>query len=251
MKCHSLLGVELNALTIVELNQLIKRAIENGKKTIIANHNLHSVYIFHHEAKMRSFYDRADYVHIDGMPLVFWARLLGIKLKLNNRITYVDWIKPLLAEAAENEWRVFYLGSRLGVTEKALQKIKGEFPGLRLQCHHGYFDRQGTPNRDVLAMIKEFQPHILMVGMGMPRQEYWILDNFDEINAGVVLAAGACLDYLAGAVPTPPRWLGKMGMEWIYRLWHEPRRLWKRYLIEPWFIVPLALKDLARKLQGK
>jgi N-acetylglucosaminyldiphosphoundecaprenol N-acetyl-beta-D-mannosaminyltransferase len=251
MKCYSLLGVKLNALTIVELNGLIKWAVENGKKTIIANHNLHSVYLFHHEAKMRSFFDHADYVHIDGMPLVFWARVLGIKLKLRNRITYVDWIKPLLAEAVKNNWRVFYLGSRDGVAVEALKKIQGEFPDLRMQCHHGYFDRQGTPNRDVLAMIEKFQPHILMVGMGMPRQEYWILDNFNEISAGVVLASGACFDYLAGVVPTPPRWLGKIGMEWIYRLIHEPRRLWKRYLWEPWFILPLAAKDLARLLKRK
>lgn len=251
MKCYSLFGVKVNALTIAELNGLITQAIVNEKKTIIANHNLHSVYIFHHKAKMRSFYDQAEYIHIDGMPLVFWARLQGIKLKLNNRITYVDWIKPLLAEAAKNNWRVFYLGGQNGVAEKALQKIQGEFPHLQLQCHHGYFDRQGISNREVLATIGEFKPQVLMVGMGMPRQEYWILDNYHDIAASVVLTAGACFDYLAGAIPTPPRWLGRIGMEWIFRLLHEPRRLWKRYLWEPWFILPLALKDLVRLLKRK
>lgn len=245
MTCHNILGVQVNALTIAELNQLIVQAVVNRKKTIIANHNLHSVYLFHREAKMRSFYNQAEYIHIDGMPLIFWARLLGIKLNSNNRITYVDWIKPLLKEAANNNWRVFYLGGKPGVAEKAVQIIHNELPDLQMQSHHGFFDQQGDANREVLAMIGKFRPQILMVGMGMPRQEYWILDNCHGLASHVVLSAGACFDYLAGAIPTPPRWLGRIGMEWMYRLLHEPRRLWKRYLWEPWFILPLAGKDLA------
>ena len=79
-------------------------------KTIIANHNLHSIFYFHRDAKMRSFYDRADYIHIDGMSLVFWAKLLGLKMKLEQRSTLLDWIMLLMADAAENNWRVFYLG---------------------------------------------------------------------------------------------------------------------------------------------
>jgi N-acetylglucosaminyldiphosphoundecaprenol N-acetyl-beta-D-mannosaminyltransferase len=251
MKCYSLLGVNVNALTIVELNRLIKTAVAHGEKTIIANHNLHSVYLFHHDAKMRSFYGGVEYVHIDGMPLVYWARFLGMELKLKHRTTYVDWIKPMLKEAAENDWRVFYLGGKEGVAAKAVGKIKTEFPGLQVRYHHGYFDQAGDANREVLSMIAEFRPQILLVGMGMPRQEYWIKDNYAGIAANAVLTAGACFDYLAGAIPTPPRWLGRAGLEWVYRLLHEPRRLWKRYLWEPWYILPLAIKDLGRRLKGK
>lgn len=251
MKRFRLLGVQVNALTIAGLNRLIKTVISNDKKTVIANHNLHSIYLFHHDAGMRCFYDSAGYIHIDGMPLVYWARLLGIKLKAENRITYVDWITPLLREAAANNWRIFYLGGKTGTAEKAAQKINGEFPDLALRFHHGYFDQDGDANREVLSMINEFRPHILLVGMGMPRQEYWIMKNFDGIEASVILTAGACFDYLAGVIPTPPRWLGKTGLEWVYRLLHEPRRLWKRYLWEPWFILPSACKDLARRLKGK
>jgi N-acetylglucosaminyldiphosphoundecaprenol N-acetyl-beta-D-mannosaminyltransferase len=249
MKTYSLLGVNVNSLTIEALIRLIAQTVEKGKKTIIANHNLHSVYLFHREAKMRSFYDRADYIYIDGMPLVFWARVLGIKLKLENRVTLLDWIAPLLTEAAKNNWRIFYLGGRNGIAEKARQKINGEFPRLELQCHHGFFERRGAPNQEVLAEIRDFRPHVLLVGMGMPLQECWIADNYHELAANVILNAGACFDYLAGAVPTPPRWLGKIGLEGIYRLVHEPRRLWKRYLYEPWFILPQAIKDLVRLLK--
>jgi N-acetylglucosaminyldiphosphoundecaprenol N-acetyl-beta-D-mannosaminyltransferase len=96
----------------------------------------------------------------------------------------------------------------------------------------------------VLAAIRSFRPHILMVGMGMPRQEHWILDNLDEIEVRVILTAGACMDYVAGAVPTPPRWMGRWGLEWLFRLGSDPTRLWRRYLIEPWFVFRLFIRDL-------
>jgi N-acetylglucosaminyldiphosphoundecaprenol N-acetyl-beta-D-mannosaminyltransferase len=78
-----------------------------------------------------------------------------------------------------------------------------------------------------------------MVGMGMPRQEHWIVDNFELLGPVVVLPCGAAIDYVAGEIPTPPRWAGRCGLEWLYRLAAEPGRLWKRYLIEPWFVLLL------------
>jgi N-acetylglucosaminyldiphosphoundecaprenol N-acetyl-beta-D-mannosaminyltransferase len=78
----------------------------------------------------------------------------------------------------------------------------------------------------------------------MPRQEHWILDNLEQIQTNTILTSGACIDYVAGAVPTPPRWMGKLGLEWLYRLFSEPGRLWKRYLLEPWFVVRLLLQEI-------
>lgn len=250
MKRLRLLGVDVDALTVDELNQLVRSAVEKGEKTVIANHNLHSVYLFHRDAGMRAFYESASYVHIDGMPLVFWGKLLGMKLRVNHRVTYVDWIAPLLETAAASGWRVFYLGGAAAVTAEAARRIAGAFPGLALRCHHGFFDAWGAENRVVLAAINDFRPQLLLVGMGMPRQEHWILDNALQIKADVVLTAGACFDYLAGALPTPPRWLGRLGLEWVHRLAHEPRRLWKRYLWEPWFLLPLAARDVAGRRKG-
>jgi N-acetylglucosaminyldiphosphoundecaprenol N-acetyl-beta-D-mannosaminyltransferase len=83
-----------------------------------------------------------------------------------------------------------------------------------------------------------------MVGMGMPRQEYWVLDNLRNIQANVILTAGACLDYVAKAAPTPPRWIGHLGLEWLYRLLSDPVRLWRRYLLEPWFILKLLFQEI-------
>ncbi|MGD1871903.1 MAG: WecB/TagA/CpsF family glycosyltransferase [Mastigocoleus sp.] len=240
------LGVKLDPLSITQLNSLIAKSVEQSQKWVIANHNLHSLYIYHHNPKMRVFYDKADYIHIDGMPLILFGKLLGFPLKREQRVTYADWVWSLMAESARKSWRIFYLGSKPGVAEKGAILLREKFPGLQIATEHGYIDmKKGSSDRsNVLAKINAYQPHILMVGMGMPRQEHWILDNLEDINTNAILPSGACIDYVAGAVPTPPRWMGKLGLEWLYRLISEPKRLWKRYLIEPWFVVKIFLQEV-------
>jgi N-acetylglucosaminyldiphosphoundecaprenol N-acetyl-beta-D-mannosaminyltransferase len=97
--------------------------------------------------------------------------------------------------------------------------------------------------------VNAFKPHVLLVGMGMPRQEAWLRANLDALDCGVALPMGAAFDYEAGAIPTPPRWMGQVGMEWLFRLIAEPRRLSSRYLIEPWSLIGPALADLAAGLR--
>ena len=240
------LGVEIDALDIRQLNTLVADSIQQQQKWIIANHNLHSLYIYHHDPKMRAFYAKANYIHIDGMPLVFIGKLLGHSLKRKHRVTYADWVWPLMEESATKDWRIFYLGSKPGVAQRGVNILRQRFPGLKITCTHGYIDaRKDSPeNRATIAAINAFQPHILMVGMGMPRQEHWILDNLEQLQTNAILSSGACIDYVAGAVPTPPRWMGIMGLEWSYRLFSEPKRLWKRYLIQPWFVCKLLIEEI-------
>jgi N-acetylglucosaminyldiphosphoundecaprenol N-acetyl-beta-D-mannosaminyltransferase len=243
---YTLLGIRVNALTIPELNSLIAEAVERNQKWIIANHNLNSLHIYHHDPKMQAFYAKADYVHIDGMPLVLLGQRLNLPLKREHRVTYADWVWPLMEEAAQRGWRIFYLGSKPGVAEQGASILREKFTGLEITTAHGYFDicPDSPENQAVLAAIHAYQPHLLMVGMGMPRQEHWILDNLEHIQANAILPSGACIDYVAGAIPTPPRWMGRFGLEWLHRLGSEPRRLWKRYLIEPWFIAKLFFRDM-------
>jgi N-acetylglucosaminyldiphosphoundecaprenol N-acetyl-beta-D-mannosaminyltransferase len=209
----SLLGVDVHPLTIPELRICWRDAISQGRQIVIAHHNLHSVYLHHRDAEMRALYKQAEIVYIDSMPLVFWARLMGYKLDRSHRITGVDWIRPLLREARDNGWRVFYLGGKPGVAHRAAEILKGEIPGLELETHHGYFDMEGEDNERVL-------------------------------EANVIHTIGATFDYVAGAIPTPPRWMGQLGLEWLYRLVSEPRRLWRRYLVEPVYLLPYFWQDV-------
>lgn len=230
--------IRLNPLANAELVSLIGDIIAGNESRIIANHNLHSLYLWHREPRMREFFSAADYIHIDGMPVVFLAQLAGLPLKKEHRAAYLDFLPLLLADAAQLGWRIFFLGSEPGVAEKAAEKLRGQYPGLQISTHHGHFnvDRFGRENQEVLSTIREYAPHILMVGMGMPRQEVWILQNRAELNANVICPTGAIMDYIAGVKATPPRWLGPLYLEWLYRLVTEPKRLWRRYLVEPWYV---------------
>ena len=242
-----MLGSEFDVLTLSQLCELVSDSVQSGTRRIIANHNLHSLYLFHHDLEMRNFYSKAHTIHFDGMSLIYLARVLGYPVRREHRITYIDLVWPLMAEGARQEWRVFYLGGKPGVAEKAAQRLRQAFPGLELKTHHGYFEREGQENTDVLEMIRCFKPNVLMVGMGMPLQEHWVLENFARIDSNAILTAGACFDYIAGVTLTPPRWLGRIGLEWLFRLISEPGRLWKRYLLEPWYVLGLVFRQLARQ----
>ncbi len=244
MKCE-LLGVVVNPASTEELNEILYYHIYRKRKCVIGQHNLHSVYLYHRFPEMKKFYDTADYVYIDGMPIVWFAKLLGYPVKIRHRATFIDWIYSLLKLATDNNWKLFYLGAEEGIAQIGIDQFKKKFPGLKMEAAHGYFD--ATPgsfeNEEIVNIINTFRPDILMVGMGSPREESWILDNFKEIDATVFLTCGAGIDYFAGVKPMPPRWLGKIGLEGIFRLLSEPRRLWKRYLLEPWFVFKLFLRD--------
>jgi N-acetylglucosaminyldiphosphoundecaprenol N-acetyl-beta-D-mannosaminyltransferase len=238
------MGIRVHALTNADVVRLIGEAIKGNQSRVIANHNMHSLYLWDREPRMREFYSTADFIHIDGMPLILLGRLGGLPLTREHRAAYLDFMPGLIANAAQCGWRIFFLGSEPGVAEKAAAKLRQRHPALEIRTRHGHFnpDRLGGENQEVLAEIKAYAPHILMVGMGMPRQEAWILENRHELSANVICPTGAIMDYIAGVKATPPRWLGPLYLEWLYRLLTEPKRLSRRYLVEPWFV----LQHLAR-----
>jgi N-acetylglucosaminyldiphosphoundecaprenol N-acetyl-beta-D-mannosaminyltransferase len=247
---YEILGVKVNLLSMVQLNSLIGEAVKSNCKWIIANHNLNSLYIFHHNPAMKDFYSKVDYVHIDGMALIFLGKLLNLPFKREHRVTYADWVWSLMEQAADDNWRILYLGSKPGVAERGAAILRNQYPGLKIATVHGYFT-PGSQNQAVIDQINSYQPNILMVGMGMPRQEEWILANVDQIKANIVLPSGACIDYIAQEIATPPRWMGQVGLEWLYRLATEPKRLWRRYLVEPWFIAKLLIEEFLFNLRNK
>ena len=240
----SLLALRINKFSARDIAHLVTDVVQTGQHSVIANHNLHSIYMWYHEPRMREFYAVADYIHIDGMSLVLLGNVLGLPLKREHRTTFVDLFPLLAQQAVERGWRIFYLGSKPGVADRAGAALRKRYPGLKLQTHHGHFDaeRTGKENHEILSQINAYAPQILFVGMGMPRREIWILDNQTNLSANAIFPAGALMDYIAGEIPTPPRWLASLYLEWLYRLVSEPKRLWRRYLVEPWFVLGQALK---------
>lgn len=134
----------------------------------------------------------------------------------------------------------YFLGGRPGVAQKASQRLKEHSPDLRIVgIHHGFFDKTpgSSENDKVVHMINRVKPNILIIGFGMPMQERWLMENWDQIEANVVITAGAILDYVSGTLRRGPKWMTDHGFEWLARMIIEPRRLWKRYIIgNPLFV---------------
>jgi N-acetylglucosaminyldiphosphoundecaprenol N-acetyl-beta-D-mannosaminyltransferase len=234
-----MLNIRVHAVTVDGLLAIISEAVAEEAKYVVTNINMHYLYGLRHSSEVRDHHAQADFTHIDGLPLIPLLRLFGIKLKHENRIAYVEFLPLLAAEAAGKQgWRIYYLGSEPGVAEKGAACLRERNPGLQLRTHHGYFDTHGAENEAVLSDIRAFAPDVLMVGMGMPRQEIWVSENLNHIAARTIFSCCGCtMDYIAGKTPACPRWLGNSGFEWLYRLFTEPSRLWRRYLVEPWFVL--------------
>lgn len=240
------LGVQVDALTIDGVVERIDDAIRNDERLVVGNHNLHSVYLVHDQPEVQRFYDRAGVVHVDGMPLVLASRLRGTGLRRAHRATLLDLSGPLLARAAAEDWSVYLLGSAPGVVDRAVAAIVAEQPSVRLSYHHGYFDVASSDNDAVVTEINRLQPDLLLVGMGMPRQELWLAANADALQVKVAMTVGGLFDYLAGVTYCPPRWMGRVGLEWLARLVADPRRLAHRYLVEPVLLVRHLMRAGAR-----
>jgi N-acetylglucosaminyldiphosphoundecaprenol N-acetyl-beta-D-mannosaminyltransferase len=224
-----------------------------GMKGLVVNHNTHSLYLLDRNPEMRGAFDAADLVTLDSFPMLFWGKLLGRPFVRAHRSTYTDWRREFWDLANGKRWRVFYLGGEPGVAAAAREKLNAEWPGAVIGVHDGYFDMSegSADNAAVLAEIEAFEPDIVLVGMGMPRQEVWIARNYAAIRRGVVFSIGAAFDYEAGVQPMPPRWISRAGFQWLYRLLRDPRRMASRYLVEPFALTGRALGDLAETLRLK
>ncbi len=248
-----ILGGDIDVITPKEMLRFVDILATAGGSAVIANHNAHSLSLLRQDPTLGAFFDDADLIQIDSIPIVAWARLLGLALSPCHRSTYLDWREDFWRLADAREWRVFYLGGAPGVAELACAKLGRAWPNVTLGCRNGYFDDRATSieNREVLAEISAFAPDILFVGMGMPRQERWISENRAAIARGVVFSVGAAFDYEAGVQTAAPRWLGRAGFEWLFRLMSQPRRLGYRYLIEPWRLLGPAISDATRALSPR
>lgn len=234
----------------------VGRRLREGQRTIVANHNTNSLVIARKNHEFRNFYSAADLVQVDSVPLLFWARLIGGRGRRFHRSTYLDWREGFWERAQAEGWRVFFVGGRPGVGERARAHLLQRWPELQLAVHHGHFDAgQGSSDNDAVhEAIAAFAPHILLVGMGMPRQELWVMQNLQRFGPCAIFTVGGAFDYEAGAQTACPRWIGRLGAEWLFRLALDPGRLGRRYLVEPLALSDLVARDLfrlaVRKLAG-
>jgi N-acetylglucosaminyldiphosphoundecaprenol N-acetyl-beta-D-mannosaminyltransferase len=242
----SLLNASVHPLTKVELLGAIESAMDSRVRNgIIGNHNLHSLYLVQRNHHMQEFYQEALITHVDGMSLVLLGRIFGHPISRSHRTGYLDWIHDFLAMAEARKWRIYFLGGKPEVAPKVTAWLQQSFPALQLRCHHGY--DAFTPETRVYEEIAAFEPDIVLVGMGMPLQEKWILEARQRIETGLFFQCGAIMEYLVGEQRPAPRWMGQLGIEWLYRLVTRPRALAYRYIVEPLKLSPAIVRELAKR----
>jgi len=230
----NLLGFDVNPGTIEDYLNLIKHAAATEQSYTVLYHNLHSLYSYFTSKTLQKDYENTT-VLVDGMPVVWLMKANGIPVTRDHRITYVDFIMPMMELARDEGLKVFHVGQKAEIQQEAMRRIRSQVPGIEIAGHDGYFDQSSdsVESQHVIEQMNQFGADIVLVGFGAPKQEAWLSANREKINATTVFACGACMEYVAGAVRTPPRWMGRTGLEWAFRLGENPRRFAFRYLVEP------------------
>lgn len=243
LKSLGLLGFKAHPGTCRDYLLHVRSAIESKRNTTVLAHNLHSLYMYYRSSSLRQCYKNSINM-VDGMPIVWMLQLAGKSVSRDERLTYVDFIWPLLEQAQKNNWRVCHIGQASAVQQEAIAKINARLPDLKMKGIPGYFDHSTNSDEGqaVIEQVNDFSPQVLLVGLGSPLQEHWIFHHRSQLRVPAVLSCGACMEYVAGNVGTPPRWMGKLGLEWSYRLFENPRRFAGRYLLEPWGLIYSMLK---------
>ncbi len=237
LKRQDLMGFFTHPGTEQDYFGLINASIASGAVSTIFYHNLHTIYVYLTSEEYRqSFNDKT--VIVDGMGALFLYKLAGVALHRDYRLTYVDFIMPMMEMARDNGWRVFHIGQRDDVQQKALATIRQKVPGIEIDGHHGYFDftDNSADTQEVIKQVNAFSTDMLLVGLGSPVQELWVDAHRDQLDPSVVMVCGSCMEYIAGTQKTAPRWMGRAGIEMLFRLYTDPKRLAFRYLVEPFLL---------------
>jgi N-acetylglucosaminyldiphosphoundecaprenol N-acetyl-beta-D-mannosaminyltransferase len=243
MEKQPLLNTYVNNVSMDETLQEISRLIEEKKKSYIVAINVDVVMKMEKDEYLKKIADEADLTLVDGKPLVWIAK--WHKHPVKAKISGSDMVPELCRVAAEKEYSIFIIGGKKGIAEKAKANLEKQLKNIKIVGTYSPplgFERNKPELEKINAMMSIAHPDILIVCFGCPKQEKWIYENYKKYDATVSICAGATVDFLAGNVNRAPKWMADHGFEWIYRLFQEPKRLFKRYLVDDIKIIKLVWK---------
>ncbi len=253
MQVISLFGMNINNIGMAAAVETISQwcITPRGQKCrYVVTPNVDHVVMFQTDTELRSVYDSASLVLADGAPVVLASRLL--RKSLPERVAGSDLVPALFAAAARNNvsprqpLRVFLLGAGPGVAERAAVEIHQRWAGVQvvgtLSPPLG-FEHSEKENGLILQAVADCQPDLVLIGLGAPKQELWIGRHADRLEAKAALCIGATIDFLAGEKSRSPRWMQKLGLEWVHRMASEPSRLAKRYARDAWVFPRIVWRE--------
>ncbi len=222
----------IDVLTFEQGLEAIRTLVRAGRGGAVYTPNVDHIVTLERNAKFRDVYTRASLSFADGVP-VLWASWL-LRPVLPAKLSGSDMIIPLARLAGREGWRVYLLGGTPGAGAIAAERLRAEH-GTNVVGVDDAMIRIGDRSpeqRAIVERIRAARPDLLLVALGAPKQEFFIDEHAEELGPVVCLGVGASLDFVAGTMKRSPRWMSKVGLEWAYRLAQEPKRLWRRYLID-------------------
>lgn len=242
-----LFDLSIDNVNMEEALETIDQLIANGGKHFVVTPNVDHVVRLHSDAEFFKVYQKASLVVADGLPIIWASRLLGRPLK--ERVAGSDLIVPVCQLAAQRGYSVYFMGGEEGSGEKAAQKLKISFPSLKVSGYYSPpfgFEKDPAENQKIVRQINGAKTDILFVALGAPKQEKWIETYIHQLQIKLGLCVGAGVEFIAGTLKRAPVWMRKVGLEWSWRLAHDPGRLWKRYLIQDLAFLGIFLRELMK-----
>ncbi len=246
-----LFGVEIDALRMDQAVAQIMAWIADPARRcrFVVTPNVDHVVMLQHHAGLKAAYGDAGMVLVDGAPVLWSSRLL--RCGLPERVAGSDLVPALFeAASADQPLRAFLLGAAPGVADRAAANIVRRWPAVEIVGTYSPplgFEKDGAENAAILDRIAVARPHVLIVGLGAPKQELWVHKHHDAIHANVALCVGATIDFLAGERSRAPVWMREAGLEWAYRIFTEPRRLAARYAKDAWIFPRIVAREWWRR----
>lgn len=238
-----ILGLSVCRVDRAETHALLRRYLAEGGSHLVVTVDAFAAVIAASDPEYRTIVNRADLATPDGAGILWAARRLGRPLK--ERVSGVDLAEWLCAEGARAGFSLFFYGGEPGVAEAAAARMQARYPGLRIVgTAHGYLSP--AEQASLPARIRELQPAVLLVALGIPRQEKWLAAHLDRLAIPICMGVGGTLDVFSGRVDRAPTWMQRSGLEWFYRLLRDPRKI-RKVAVLPRFV---AMVLRARRSEG-
>ncbi len=241
---YPVIRTDISAFTFDEALELLLAAPAQGRRLHVHFCTVHSVVEAADDPTLRSVFNAPDSIASpDGMPLVWVGRVLGRRVA---RVCGPDVMPALIDRSRTNGARHFFYGGAPGVAERLAARLAERYPGLEVVGTHSPPFRTLTPEEDAaeVALINAARPDYVWIGLGAPKQDLWVARQREALDASVLLAVGAAFDFHSGGLRRAPAWMQRAGLEWLFRLLAEPRRLIRRYAVTNTRFVYLVGKDL-------
>lgn len=243
MKKQVLLNAYVNNINMKEAVYAIEDMVINRKKSYVVAVNVDVLIKLENDQYLRKIVNDATMTLVDGQPLVWISHLKKNPVKA--KVSGSDLVPQLCAISANKGYSIFIIGGADGVADQAKKNLEKLYPGIHIVGTYAPqfgFEKSDTELKKINTLISEAKPDLLIACLGCPKQEKWIYENYHKYDATVSICAGATVDFLAGNIKRAPKWMSAGGLEWLYRMIQDPKRLMKRYLLDDVKIIKLLFK---------